>query len=145
MGLHQCQTRLRLGHESMDVGAHFQGRRMTTALRKKRDKRAAERAKNFPHLAIPFKPREIDEDYLDFIRGEPCIVTRQHGVDPAHTHTVGSGGSDYDALPLKRDLHTEQHKGFDTFAEKYRLNYQELIQKHNDKYERQTGNKIKRG
>lgn len=58
----------------------------------------------------PMQPKVIpirDEDYLDFLRGEPCVVPRCRNVDIEAMHTGGmkSGAakgrkaSDLDAVP----------------------------------------------
>lgn len=105
---------------------------------KARKKRVAAKNKLFG-----YKSREIDEDYLEWIRNQPCVITGKRlgsgfdRVDPAHTDTVGSGGSDRSALPLINRLHTEQHTGFKTFARKYGLDYDKLIREHNERYERE--------
>ncbi len=66
--------------------------------------------------------RETCPEYLAWIRTLPCVMTGTHPVDPAHLITVGSGGSDFTAIPLRHDLHMEQHAcGFFTFMEKRRI------------------------
>ena len=71
----------------------------------------------------PKPEREKDEDYLDYIRHERCLIRQVHGVDPHHLDTRGSGGSDYTAVPLIRALHTEIGQiGQRRFEAKYRVN-----------------------
>lgn len=93
------------------------------------------------HLGQPKKLRTKAPDYLEWIRQQPCIVTGQLSgpgfkrVDPAHCDTVGSGGSDFTALPLSRLYHSEQHNlGMDTFAKKYGLDYAVLIAEHCNRF-----------
>ncbi len=57
----------------------------------------------------PKKIRETDENYLDFIREQPCLVCLDPIVEPHHTKTVGAGGSDYNAVPLCRRCHASAH------------------------------------
>lgn len=58
-----------------------------------------------------------DRSYLDFLRGERCILTglpAQHGnpVVPAHVGTLGKGikSGDDEALPFLSSLHMEGHQ-----------------------------------
>ena len=57
-----------------------------------------------------------DRKYLDWLRGEPCIVTGLRGndhetVDPAHIGTRGKGikSPDNEVLPLLHSIHQEAH------------------------------------
>lgn len=118
----------------------------------KRKRKRAAKAAAYNGIAHPAPFREVDEDYLDFIRGERCVVSGTHGgtgfyrIDPSHTSTVGSGGSDYDSLPLARWLHTELGTlGVKTFARKYNLDWSALIADHNKRYTAATGKEIHRG
>lgn len=71
----------------------------------------------------PKPTRETDEDYLRYIRHQRCLVTQKRGVDPHHLDTRGSGGSDYTAVPLTREKHTEiGNMGLEEFEEKYNVN-----------------------
>ncbi len=117
---------------------------------KRKRNRVAKRAR-YNGVAHPPPMREIDEDYLAFIRKQPCMVNGTVGgedllrVDPCHTVAVKAGGSDYDALPMIRLLHEEQHRGRLTFATKYGIDYKKRIAHYNALYERETGKEIKRG
>lgn len=66
------------------------------------------------------KRRKVEEDegvfrdrkYLDWLRGEPCILTgfranEYEAVDPAHMGTLGRGikSPDNEALPIRHSLH----------------------------------------
>ncbi len=78
-------------------------------------------------------PRETDEAYLEHIRQQPCIAAPLSDkplwwlecsgkIAPHHDPTVGAGGSDYTALPMCLNHHTEIHKlGRDSWPEKYLL------------------------
>lgn len=54
-----------------------------------------------------------DRAYLDWVRGQPCVVTGMYGVE-AH-HVIGHGRcgtvktSDYLAIPLTREMHRRLH------------------------------------
>ena len=53
-----------------------------------------------------------DRQYLDFIATLPCILCGKPGPsDPHHTASGGMGitGSDYSAIPVCREHHTEIH------------------------------------
>jgi len=65
--------------------------------------------------------RQVDEKYLDYIRGLECIVCHRR-PDPHHLVARGAGGSDYTAIPLCRLHHTEAHTlGKARFGERYGL------------------------
>lgn len=69
--------------------------------------------------------RVKDKDYLDIVRGLPCAVTGQFGVEAHHLIGHGQGGmglksSDYLAFPLSPQLHKELHDhGWKAWEEKY--------------------------
>ena len=56
-------------------------------------------------MGIEKPKREVDEDYLDFIRGMPCAVCGKFPADPHHWKTRASGGSDYWAIAMCRRCH----------------------------------------
>lgn len=71
--------------------------------------------------------REVDKDYLKFIRKEPCLITGLK-ADPHHTVSRGAGGSDYRAVPLNREKHSEcENIGIKTFQKKYYLSFDREI------------------
>ena len=77
--------------------------------------------------ANPKIKREIDEDYLKYIRSQSCIISGQI-AEPHHTRTRGASGSDYCAVPLSRILHTEIHAiGRYAFREKYGVDFNKAI------------------
>lgn len=99
----------------------------------------------FRHSACPPPAREVDEDYLAWIRKQRCIISDRYGVDAAHMDSVGSGGSDYNCLPLKRRYHAEQHNsGIKTFADSRNLDIAALIAENNHRYTMKTGREIHR-
>ena len=58
-----------------------------------------------------------DRAYLDYLRGERCIITGLRGseydaVDPTHIGTAGKGlkSSDDEALPIKHNIHALMHQ-----------------------------------
>jgi len=66
--------------------------------------------------------RVTDEDYLDFLRGQHCIVCMAPADDPHHLKSRGAGGSDYTAVPLCRGHHRELHAMPDAdFEDEYHL------------------------
>lgn len=61
----------------------------------------------------------------------PCIITGDTypgaSIVPAHVESVGAGGGRFDIVPMRWDLHEEQHRiGIDTFAAKYGLDLRRL-------------------
>ena len=76
--------------------------------------------------------REVDTKHLSRIRKLPCIVKNSEcfgSIVAHHTDTVGSGGSDKDAVPICVGHHTELHFiGRDTFQEKYGINFVKYIE-----------------
>lgn len=68
-----------------------------------------------------------DPQYLAWLRGQRSLVSGDYGtpalpVEAAHGPVNGRGskGSDYEAVPLRRDLHREQHRlGWPAFESKY--------------------------
>jgi hypothetical protein len=59
--------------------------------------------------------RVTDRPYLDWLRGQPCILTGLRAtddmaVDPVHIGTYGKGmKTDDEALPIRHDLHARGH------------------------------------
>lgn len=78
--------------------------------------------------------RYVNKAYKEFIKKQPCCITGQFDVDPHHTKSVGSGGSDLTLIPLTHELHQECHSiGAITFQGKYHIDFKvirlELLQK----------------
>jgi len=70
-------------------------------------------------MQVPKSKTLRDRPYLDWLRGQPCIITHQSGhdnetVDPAHISAGGTGAgmkpADNHALPLIHSLHSLQHQ-----------------------------------
>ena len=74
-------------------------------------------------------PREIDEDYLKYIRGEPCLVSNEHPCIAHHTESRATFGSDYKTIPLIEKHHTPgvHSMGKATFQELYNINFDKEI------------------
>lgn len=76
-------------------------------------------------MVIPKPKRQVNRQYLDFVKSRPCVVVHEcmGPIDPQHIKTVGSGGSDYMTVSMCRKAHSECHQiGIHTFAAKYGLN-----------------------
>jgi hypothetical protein len=70
----------------------------------------------------PKKKRVESKDYLSFIRKNACSICASFPVDADHLKTRGSGGSDFDAVPLCRTHHMERHRrGLRMFQIKYQV------------------------
>lgn len=87
------------------------------------------------------KKRETDDDYIKWIRSLSCCITGKPLPDPHHINEAGHGamGSkaiDRRAIPLSHPLHQELHSiGQHTFAKKYDLDYEAIIEALNQLYE----------
>ena len=98
------------------------------------------------------KPQRIkDEDYKKWIIRLPCCASGGYGYDPnsgerlndPHHIPDGLGGSakrnDHRLIPLTHALHVELHQiGQETFAEKYGLDYEVLIEAYRRLYDKKT-------
>ncbi len=70
--------------------------------------------------------RYKNKKYTEYIKQQSCCITEKLGVDPHHTKSVGSGGSDLSQVPLIHELHQEGHKiGWRTFQEKYGIDFRD--------------------
>lgn len=89
-------------------------------------------------LMLPKTPIVRDRRYLDWLRGQPCIVTGRDGVsEPAHLRLLGSGGtgmkpSDARCLPLNHSFHRQQSeigepRAWLTWAQEYPEFYFKLL------------------
>ena len=80
------------------------------------------------------KPYRSDE-YLQFVREQPCCICGTSPCDPSHLNHKGnhSGGmatkvSDYRTVPKCRIHHTEYHDiGRDSMEQKYRVDFREIL------------------
>ena len=70
-----------------------------------------------------------DEAYLDFVREYGCGVCL-NSAEPHHLVSRGAGGSDYTAIPLCREHHTELHQyGKGLFEDKHHIDVWVLLSK----------------
>ena len=82
--------------------------------------------------SFPKHKRYENEEYKEFIRNLPCCVpgckkkNDKGQVDPHHTKSVGSGGSDLTCVPLCAMHHEEAHWSQVKFQEKYRVDFKEV-------------------
>lgn len=90
---------------------------------KKRQQRAEARAEALnPGLSLPYRPRETDEVYLDWLRQQPCCIGRMCDgpTEPSHIKTRGAGGGDEKAVPHCAKHHRLFHSmGRQTFDAQY--------------------------
>jgi len=78
-------------------------------------------------MQYPKQKREQDKKYLEYIRSLPCVVCDMPG-EPHHVVSRKAYGSDYKAIPLSREYHSECHSiGKNTFQERYNLDFNEII------------------
>jgi len=78
--------------------------------------------------------REIDKDYLKWIRQQPCLVSIgrcgigcgcEGEITAHHDPTIGAGGSDFNALPfcLAHHIPGVHSMGKKTFQEIYNIDF----------------------
>lgn len=85
--------------------------------------------------AIPKPQRELDPDYLAYVRKQPCCVSGKTPVDAHHVRIGNVGGvgtkpSDWMAIPLHRDFHREFHDlGIMGFETKYGIDCAAIVLK----------------
>ena len=84
------------------------------------------------------KPKRFEsEKYKEFIRNFPCCVpgcnrrsnskNSKRQVDPHHSKSKGSGGSDLACVPLCDCHHSESHQiGQTTFQERREIDFREI-------------------
>jgi hypothetical protein len=77
---------------------------------------------NSLHRVGFFKKREVaqaigpDKDFLVWVRKQPCVITgATQDIEAAHVRRVAAGAGtaikpEYNAIPLHRDVHREQHQ-----------------------------------
>lgn len=71
----------------------------------------------------PAPTRETSEDYLEYLRGQRCVICLAPNGEPHHLDSRGSGGSDFAACTTCRDCHRLIHqKGLAFVEEKYKVN-----------------------
>ena len=70
---------------------------------------------------IPKPERTTDEEYLGYIQQQDCLVCGDIS-ESHHLITRRTGGSDYTAVNLCREHHTEIGMGIEKFQKKYKLN-----------------------
>jgi len=99
------------------------------------------------------KPKRIeDPDYLEWIESLSCMLCGRagagfkegksdaHHIPPKGHGTMAGKCDDKRAVPLCNDQHREYHQiGRDTFADKYGLAYEAIIEGLNALYEEQGG------
>lgn len=72
--------------------------------------------------------RVEDEEYLDFIRSQPCLVCLTPPCDPEHVYRQAHGRNDYLAAPLCRKHHTERGAmGVQTWEDHYKIDIKDAI------------------
>ena len=65
--------------------------------------------------------------FLEWIRGQPCILAEHPGhrciggVEACHFPSRGSGGDDRSVYPGCRAAHDEEHHGAESFQKKYAI------------------------
>jgi len=112
----------------------------------------------------PTKPKRFaalrDEDYLRFIRQQPCCVSGVRSgewievpfsggrtakvparIEAAHVKARSTAGTDRgNVVPLELSKHREQHRtGIKTFQKKHGVDLRELAEKYLAEYERKHG------
>ena len=77
------------------------------------------------NLKFPKPTKTVDEDYLDFVRSQGCLICGKKPSDPDHLIARGwrePKRNDFSAVPLCRKHHGErQSKGTKWLNEKYSL------------------------
>ena len=93
-----------------------------------------------PRKSYPKPARILDKDYRDWIKSLPCLLCLFPYSDPHHVNPKGHGGKgtktdDSRAIPLCNHHHREFHQiGRETFAKKYRIDYEKIIKTLNKLY-----------
>lgn len=73
-------------------------------------------------MLFPKPQRQIDDDFLAFVRSKTCAACGAHSPDPHHLRSRGAGGSDRTCVPLCRAHHSDWHAfGPVSFAEKHSI------------------------
>jgi len=79
-----------------------------------------------------------DEDYLAWVRDQPCAVCADSAPsDPHHLDSgiMGSKGDDWTALPLCRECHRAYHdEGHDTFQTQHSVDLWREAHRHLRRY-----------
>ena len=78
-------------------------------------------------MQIPKQKREVDKDYLAYLRKQPCLAWDcPNKAEVHHDPSVAAGGSDYLALPLCPEEHHipgVHAMGKDTFQKRHNINF----------------------
>jgi hypothetical protein len=97
---------------------------------------------NYSGLRFAKSPRIDNPKYKAWIISLPCLITRRPGPnDPHHVPKKGHAAEgqktdDTRCIPLCHRLHVELHTiGRDTFAAKYGLDYEAIIERLNKLWE----------
>src|SRR6185369_1059062 len=72
----------------------------------------------------------VCEEYLKWVRSQPCCVCGRTPVDPDHLKARGRGEAkrnDFTAIPLCREHHSERDQGLEKFQAKYHINLWEEV------------------
>ena len=87
------------------------------------------------------KPKSLrDKKYIEWVKTLGCICCGRPNVDPHHENERGRAGKgvkapDRRCIPICHEHHVERHcMGRDSFAEKYELDYEEIINGLNEYY-----------
>lgn len=118
--------------------------------KKQRDKLKLEKGKVYiKGVTDKVKPqkkskRVEDKAYLQFIREQRCLVSnyecQTYAIHAHHHERVSQLGSDHSAIPLCAFHHMKLHtSGVDSFATKYKIDYDAQIKRLNLLYKIKTG------
>jgi len=73
--------------------------------------------------------REVDDEYIAWIKGWECLSCKKWPVDAHHTVSRGAGGSDYTSIPLCHSCHMQCHSmGAESFQREKCLIFDAEIQ-----------------
>jgi len=86
------------------------------------------------------KPTRIkDKPYIEWIKKLRCCVNGKPDPDPHHVNDKSGGSAKFNdrrAIPLNHPLHVELHNiGAETFAARYGLDYEAIIEELNRRYD----------
>ena len=92
-------------------------------------------------MMLPKPTRVRNGNYLDYIRGLPCLICRRGPSEPHHWAKAGHGGrgtkcDDKRAVNLCFEHHREIHDhGKKSFAMKYTIDVESVVEKLNNQWE----------
>lgn len=73
-------------------------------------------------------PKIESKDYREWVKGLPCLVSGEFGVDPHHLQRKAQGINDYTCVPLTRLKHSEYHHiGHLSFQKKYEIDLRDSL------------------